>query len=65
MELVEALNYDLLVGRHAEGSREHFHLRQNIWAAQNCLSQLNNRVGIPITKADVIRKLVSLLPYFF
>ena len=59
LELVEALNFDLLVGRHPEGSKEHFHLRQNVWATQSVLSALNNRLGIPITKADVIRRLVS------
>ena len=59
LELVEALNYDLLIGRFAEGSQELVHLRQNLWAAQSCLSSLNNRIGVPITKADIIRKLVS------
>ena len=63
LELVEALNFDLLIGRHPEGSKEHFHLRQNVWATQNVLSALNNRIGIPITKADVVRKLVSELLY--
>ena len=62
LELVEALNFDLLIGRHPEGSKENFHLRQNVWAAQNALSSLNSRIGIPITKGDIIRKLVSLLP---
>ena len=59
VELAEALNYDLLIGRYAEGSREQFYLRQNVWAVQSCLTSLSNRVGVPITKADVIRKLVS------
>ena len=62
LELVEALNYDLLIGRFKEGSKELVHLRQNVWAAQSCLSSLNNRIGIPISKADIIRKLVSSSP---
>ena len=60
LELVEALNFDLLIGRHPEGSQEHFHLRQNVWATQNVLSALNNRLGVPITKGDIIRRLVSI-----
>ena len=59
-ELVEALNFDLLIGRYPEGSTEHFHLRQNAWATQNVLSSLShNKFGVPITKADIIRRLVS------
>ena len=59
LELTEALNYDLLTGRYPEGSKELCHLRRNAWAAQNALSSLNNRIGVPLSKADIVRKLVS------
>ena len=58
-ELVESLNHDVLTGRYAETSRENQHLRQNLWASQNVLSSLQRRIGAAMSKADIIRKVVS------
>ena len=62
-EFITSMNHDILVGKYPEGSREIFQLRQNVWAAQNINLALNRRNGIVYTKADLVRKMVSLL-YF-
>lgn len=58
-ELIESLNHDVLVGKFEEKTREHQHLRQNLWASQNVLSQIQRRIGVAHSKADIIRKVVS------
>ena len=58
-EFIDSMQNDILVGRFAENSKEGFQLRQNLWAAQNINGQLNRRHGIILTKADIVRKMVS------
>ena len=59
-ELIESMNHDVLTGKYDEKTKEGQHLRQNLWAAQNVLSTLQRRIGAPSSKADIIRRLVSV-----
>ena len=61
VEFITSLNHDLLIGRFPDGSREYFQLKQNLWAGQNVQLSLNQRHGLNLSKADIIRKLVSNL----
>lgn len=65
-EFISSMNHDMLVGKYADGTRELFQLRQNLWAAQNAHLALTKRLnGIILSKADVVRKMVSyILPKF-
>ena len=58
-ELIESMNHDVLVGKFEEKTKEHQHLRQNLWASQNVLASLQKRLGVAHSKADIIRKVVS------
>ena len=58
-ELVETMNNDLLIGRYEEKSAEQGHLKRNLWAAQNVLASFNRRLGVSLSKADIVRKVVS------
>ena len=60
-ELIESLNHDVLVGRWEEKTKEHQHLRQNLWASQNVLSSIQRTIGVAQSKADIIRKVVSTI----
>ena len=62
-ELIESLNHDVLIGKFEEKTRESQHLRQNLWASQNVLSQIQRRIGIAHSKADIIRKIVSFFHF--
>ena len=64
-ELIESLNHDVLIGKFEEKTRENQHLRQNLWASQNVLSQIQRRMGVAHSKADIIRKIVSSNPKLF
>ena len=64
-ELIESMNHDVLTGRYEEKTKEHQHLRQNLWATQNVLAALQRRIGVPLSKADIIRKVVSRKITFF
>lgn len=66
VEFIGSLNHDMLVGKYAAGTREFFQLKQNLWAAQNAHLQLTRRQsGLYHSKADVVRKMVSLKPKNF
>ena len=60
-EFIDSMQNDILVGRFSENSKEGFQLRQNLWAAQNINGHLNRRHGILLSKADIVRKMVSLV----
>ena len=59
------MNHDLLIGRYDEKSKEQNHLRRNLWAAQTVQGSLNRRQGVSLSKADIIRKVVSHFLYLF
>ena len=61
-EFIQSLNNDILVGRFTENSKEGVQARQNLWAAQSINLFLNRRHGVVLSKADIVRKMVSLLP---
>ena len=61
-EFIDSMNHDLLIGRYDEKSKEQCHLRRNLWAAQTVQGSLNRRQGVSLSKADIIRKIVSSLP---
>ena len=63
-ELIESMNHDILTGKFEDKTKEHQHLRQNLWATQNVLSSIQRRIGAAHSKADIIRKVVRTINYF-
>ena len=63
-EFIGSMNHEVLVGKHAANSREAFQLKQNLWAAQNAHLALTKRhTGIILSKAEVVKKMVSNLRF--
>ena len=59
VEFITSLNHDILIGKHGDGTPESFQLKQNLWASQNVQLSLNQRHGLSLTKAELVRRLVS------
>ena len=63
VEFIGSMNHDMLTGKFPDGTRELFQLRQNLWAAQNAHLALTRRLnGITLSKAEIVRKMVSSYP---
>ena len=60
-EVIETAENELLVGKYELETPEYNHLRQNIWSLRNALNQICRRMGVPPSKAFMIRCAVSFL----
>lgn len=58
-EFIDTCNHELLTGTHRDDPQKTDNLRRNLWSIQNILGQLRRNQAAPLSKTDVVRKVVS------
>ena len=60
-EFCDGCNHELLTGVPGDDPQRTDNLRRNLWSIQNILGQLRRNAAAPLSKSDVIRKVVRWL----
>ena len=58
-EFCDTCNHELLTGVHQDDPVKSDNLRRNLWSIQNIIGHLRRNTAAPLSKTDVIRKVVS------
>ena len=58
-EFCDTCNHELLTGVTGDDPQKADNLRRNLWSIQSIISQLRRNAAAPLSKSDVIRKVVS------